>query len=224
MPNASMKDLTVDRFLEAVASGEPVPGGGAVAALAGALAASLVHMVLSLSLRRAKDPATVPTLASLLDRAHALRLRFQDLADEDVAAYRDVAQTLALPRSTDAERAHRSALLQQSLATAAKVPLDTARLAARTLDLVAEVAPFCPGVARSDLLTAVHLARAACAAALANVDANALSLDESPSRRELARACSDLATAARTRAEELLTPLEAALERWREPRDPPPSA
>ena len=34
MPDASMKEWTVQRFLEAVASDKPVPGGGAVAVVA----------------------------------------------------------------------------------------------------------------------------------------------------------------------------------------------
>ncbi len=174
MPDAPIGEWTVRQFLDAVASDEPVPGGGAGAALAGAGAAALLHMVASLALRRATDPAVVASLTSHRGKARAQERQFLDLADDDVAAYRGVMSALALPRATPQEKAHRAAALHQALARAAEVPLATARLATDALALASEVAPFCPPVARSDLATAVHLARAAAEAAVANVDANAL--------------------------------------------------
>lgn len=217
MPDAPMGEWTVRQLLDAVASQDPLPGGGAVAALAGAGAAALLHMVASLALRRATDPALVASLTAHRERARAQKQRFLDLAADDVAAYRSVTSALALPRATPQEKAHRSAALHQALARAAEVPLATARLATDALTLALAMAPFCPPVARSDLVTAVHLARAAAEAAVANVDANALSLDDSSVRRELARARSEVSTAARAQAEAVLAPLEAALQAWLDP-------
>jgi len=217
VPDAPMGEWTVRQFLDAVASQDPLPGGGAVAALAGAGAAALLHMVASLALRRTTDPALVASLTAHRERARAQELRFLDLAADDIAAYRGVTSALALPRSTPQEKAHRSAALHQALARAAEVPLATARLAADALTLAAAMAPFCPPVARSDLATAVHLARAAAEAGVANVDANALSLDDSSVRRELARARSEVSTAARAQAEAVLAPLEVALQAWLDP-------
>lgn len=217
MPDPVIADLGVGRFLDSLASADPVPGGGAAAAVAGAAAGALLQMVVSLALRRGKGSAEAVVLTSLRGRAHALRQEFVELAEADVTAYRHVADTLALPRSTAQEEAHRAAVLQQALVRAAEVPRSTARLAVEALVLATEVAPLCPRAARSDLVTAIHLLRAACASALANVDANALSLEESPVRRELARACTDLATSARARTEELLSRLEPALGTWRGP-------
>ncbi|HAZ27186.1 TPA: formiminotransferase-cyclodeaminase [Candidatus Acetothermia bacterium] len=218
MASHNMRDVTIRRFLDELASQEPVPGGGAVAALAGAAVAALLQMVIALALRRAKDPGAAPALAFLLERAQVLQARFEELADADVAAYQRVADALALPRSTDTERARRSTVLQEALVGAAEVPLDTARLAGEALRLASEVAPLCPRAARSDLVTAIHLARATSAAALANVDANALSLDESSFRWELARAREDLADRACILTEELLAPLEGGLRSWLGPR------
>ena len=217
MPDAPMGEWTVRQFLDAVASQDPLPGGGAVAALAGAGAAALLHMVASLALRRTKDPALVASLTAHREQACAQEQRFLDLAADDIAAYRGVTSALALPRSTPQEKAHRSAALHQALARAAEVPLATARLATDALTLAAAMAPFCPPVARSDLATAVHLARAAAEAGVANVDANALSLDDSSVRRELARARSEVSTAARAQAEAVLAPLEVALQAWLDP-------
>lgn len=202
----------MEELLGALGSADPVPGGGAAAALAGALAASLLHMVLALALKRAGDRA--PEIEPLLARARGLQERLGDLADEDVAAYGAVAEALALPRGTEEEKSHRKAELQRTLLRAAEVPLQTARAALEALDLAAVALPLCPRSARSDLLSAVELARAAGAAALANVDANALTLDPEQ-RTALAPPREELAGALRNKTEALLTPLEAALGAWR---------
>ena len=125
----------------------------------------LITVVIALALRRAKDPVGRPALTSLAERARILHESFEELADADVTAYGGVAEVLSLPRSTDEERTTRSAKLQAALRRAAEVPLETARRAIDTLHLAAEVAPLCPRVARSDLVTAIHLVQAACASA-----------------------------------------------------------
>ncbi|MCX7750031.1 MAG: cyclodeaminase/cyclohydrolase family protein [Candidatus Bipolaricaulota bacterium] len=207
-----VRDQTLDQFLAALGSADPVPGGGAAAALAGALAASLLAMVLSLALKREGAQ-----LEPLLAQARGLRTRFLHLADEDVAAYGAVAGVLALPRGTEEEKAHRKARLQAALLRAAEVPVHTAQAAVEALELAAEALPHCPRAARSDLLSAVELARAAGAAALANVDANALALEDGPARDELARTCQELAAHAQRRIAELLPALAGALASWRTP-------
>jgi len=224
MAKRSMGSYSLGEFLAAVGSDDPTPGGGTAAAVAGALAAALLRMVAALALRRAKEPRARETAVALVGRAEALAGKFQGLAERDAVAYDQVSDALRLPKGTPDEAAQRRLALQEALTCAAEVPLDTARLAGETLGLAAEVAPLCPRVARSDLFTAVQLARAASAAALANVDANALSLDESPLRQELARAREDLARNARTQTSELLAPLEGELQSWLDPRGAPPAA
>ncbi|HEU67768.1 MAG TPA: hypothetical protein ENN53_00820 [Candidatus Acetothermia bacterium] len=214
MPDPKMRDLTLGQFLDAVASAAPVPGGGAVAAVVGAAGSALLQMVISLALRRAKDPGTASALTSLAERTRVLQESFAGLADADVAAYRSVAEVLSLPRSTDEERISRQAKLQATLRRAAEVPLETARRSIEALHLAAEAAPLCPRVAQSDLVTAIHLLRAACASALANVDANALSLDETEFRGELARSRMEIGVAARAAAAGVLAPLERDLTGW----------
>lgn len=211
-PNGRLLEWTVPQLLDALASGEPVPGGGAAAAVVDAQAAALLHMALTVADRRAADPGAREPLTK---KATALLRRFIELAEEDAAAFARVAEVLALPRGTDDERGRRSALLQEALAHAAEVPLATARLAVDTLSLAAQLVPHCPRSVRSDVLTAVYLAHAACSSALANVDANALSLEESPRRWELARACEDIEAKAGAQADEVRRLLEGGLRRWR---------
>ena len=49
-----MKNMTVEQFAMQTASNEPVPGGGSISALAGALAAALTEMVAGLTIGKKK--------------------------------------------------------------------------------------------------------------------------------------------------------------------------
>jgi glutamate formiminotransferase / formiminotetrahydrofolate cyclodeaminase len=60
-------DTTPYSFLEAVASNRPTPGGGSVAALAGALAASLAHMVAGLTVNRKKYSEVQEVVTAVLE-------------------------------------------------------------------------------------------------------------------------------------------------------------
>ena len=49
-----LADLTVKGFLDKTASNEPVPGGGSISALNGAIASALAEMVANLTIGRKK--------------------------------------------------------------------------------------------------------------------------------------------------------------------------
>ena len=97
--------LTVAQFLDRLASERPTPGGGSVAALTGALAASLGGMVCGFTLGRKKfakvEPA-VREIAGHLERAEKL---LRAMVDEDAAAYEALSAAFKLDRS-DAGRAN----------------------------------------------------------------------------------------------------------------------
>jgi formiminotetrahydrofolate cyclodeaminase len=113
-----------------------------------------------------------------LDRAEALRLELQQLAEADVTAFNRLSASYKLPRTTDADIAIRRDAIQTSLRGATGVPLRTARAAAAIL-------PLCPAVAErgnqnavSDVGVAALLAQAAVRAALLNVDINLRALED----------------------------------------------
>ena len=83
-------DLAVREFIERVASGEPVPGGGSVAALTASLAAGLAEMVARLTIGRGDAPGRDDAMAGLIGRAAVLRARLLAAADEDSEAYERV--------------------------------------------------------------------------------------------------------------------------------------
>lgn len=178
----SLTDLSLADFLARLASTQPTPGGGSVAALTGALAASLGRMVAGFTLGRPKFAAVEPQVRGLAERLTRAAELFARLIDEDAAAYELLSGALKMDKS-DPARAER---VRQAAGVAARVPLETAALgAAAWADLEQLHAVGNPRL-HSDAQAAMHLARAAVLAAAANVRAN-LSFLHAEDRAEVGR-------------------------------------
>ena len=163
-----VSELTVSDYLQQVASDRPVPGGGSAAALAGALGAALLAMVARVSMKRAKGAEIQAELEVLAPEGDRLVDRLLQLAQDDIDAYAAVVQARrSLREQTGDESAFRVAA-----EGAARVPLSTATLARRGLDMLDQLRPLASPLVASDVDTAQGLLRAAFDGALANVAIN----------------------------------------------------
>lgn len=165
-------DLTVRELLERVASGEPVPGGGSIAALCAALAAGLAEMVARLTVGRQDDPALNNEMNQLMDRGQALRRNLTRAVDLDSEAYSKVMLAYRMPKSTDEEKRLRSEEIQEALKEAARVPLAVAEMAVDVLGIAALAVSKGNKNAVTDGLAGALMARSAVLAAAANVRVN----------------------------------------------------
>lgn len=199
-------ETTISRFLSALGSSEPAPGGGAAAALSGALAAALVQKIAALAQKRGRDVGDAPS------RAEGFVQKFLELAQADAEAYAAVATA---GKTGGAE-------LEKALMHATRIPLETAQNALALMDLAERLLALCPKSARSDLAGAARLAWASCTAALYTVDANAPGLKDKKLRQEIARARQELADLAEEKAAFVLAPLEEELSLWLGERDSNP--
>ena len=190
----------VDVFLDALASDAPTPGGGAVAALAGASGAALISMVCNLTIGRTGYEEAEERMRGVLDEAESSRTVLLDLADRDAAAFGSVMAAFKMPKETDAERAVRSQAIQEGYSAAAAVPLDIARRAAELMELAREVTEIGNAAASSDGACAAQALSAAVWCATYNVEINAAALKD-PAK---AQALRDEVSALRAHAEALL--------------------
>jgi glutamate formiminotransferase/formiminotetrahydrofolate cyclodeaminase len=119
--------LPVKEFADEVSRDTPAPGGGSVAALAGALGAALASMVGNLW----QDKVESPEAAAALLRAAETAQRAKDLlvlaVDEDTQAFNAYLEARRLPANTREEKTQREQRMQEGLQAAVRVPYQTAR-------------------------------------------------------------------------------------------------
>jgi len=169
---------TLSGFVGSVAAPTPVPGGGSVAAHAGAVGAALAQMVAGLTIGKKKYAAVDAEMRELAVRAAALGNTLATLVDRDAEAYAGVAAAYKLPGDTPELDALKRAKVDESLLAAAVVPLETASACAEVAELALAVAERGNANAASDAGIAALLAEAGCVGASYNVRINVAALGD----------------------------------------------
>jgi methenyltetrahydrofolate cyclohydrolase len=164
-----LTDLTVEQFLDALASKNPTPGGGGGAAVAGALAAALASMVCNLTLGKDKYAAVQGDIQGMLAKTEALRHRLTALVQADEEAYGVLSAAYKLPKETADEKKARTAAIQDALINATATPMDIAVACVEVLQLCGPVAEKGNVSAVSDAGVAALLAEAGLRSAALNV-------------------------------------------------------
>ena len=168
----SLASKSLQDFLAELASAEPVPGGGSVAALGGALAASLVAMVCRLTIGKTGYEAVSDELSTILPRADALQAELRELMQADIDAFARVMDAYKLPKETDAQKSARTRAIQDALKRASDVPLRVAELCAEVLALTRVVVEKGNKNAASDAGVGAVMAEAGVRGAAFNVSIN----------------------------------------------------
>lgn len=172
--------LTLDEFLDRLGSAEPVPGGGSLAALAGAQAAAMLAMCCNLTIGRPRfaevESEVRKVLASALTSQHAL----MQLADRDVAAYLGVRDAYQLPRKTEDERTARADAIETAMHLATEVPVEASEAARTVLDLALRAARSTNPSALGDVSVSGYLAMAAVRGAADQAHLNLTTLTDQP--------------------------------------------
>ena len=169
---------TVRDYLEDASSGRPTPGGGSVAALAGALGAAMACMAANFTAGNKKFESVEPEARRRLEACLRARDELLRLMDEDTLGYAKVSAAYAMPREGALEKALRSEAIQAALLVAMDPPLKTVRLCRRMLQEVAGLVDIANPNLISDVGVAALLGEAALRAAKMNVEINLAALKD----------------------------------------------
>jgi formiminotetrahydrofolate cyclodeaminase len=199
-------EQTIDRFLATLASDSPTPGGGAVAALAGAAGAALIEMVCNLTIDKKGYEDASGRMRELRGQAERARSELVTLADRDATAFDGVMEAFRMPKDSEEQRTVRTAAIQLGYLAAAQVPLEIARASASLMPLALETVEAGNVNAASDGVSAAQMLFAGTECAIYNVQINAAALKDEAA----AAALLDEVAALRGKAEELLAAANVA--------------
>ena len=169
----------VNQFLDELASSSPAPGGGSVAAFAGALGAALTSMVCNLTIGKKKYAGVQDEMKAILVQAEELRAQFTRLVDRDTEAFNKVMEAFSLPKETEPQIALRRAAINEATKEATLVPLEVMKHCIDAMALAQEVAANGNPNSVSDAGVSALLLHAACEGAALNVRINLSSLADS---------------------------------------------
>lgn len=173
-----LTELTIKEFINKVISNDPVPGGGSVSALNGALAGALAAMVANLTVGRKKYAEVNDIMVELSSRFEKMSQRLIEDVDRDSDAYNRVFAAFKLPKETDEEKIVRSEAIQRETKYAAQVPMEVARAVYEVLPMIDTVAQKGNSNAVTDACVSMMCARTAILGALLNVRINLTSIKD----------------------------------------------
>lgn len=163
---------SVEEFLNELASNSPAPGGGSVAALAGAIGAALTAMVCNLTIGKKKYAEVENEIKKVLTEIKPLQKRFTVLVDKDTEAFNKVMEAYGLPKESEEQKVLRSAAIQSATKEAALVPLEVMKHCIDALALGKVVAEKGNTSSISDAGVSALMLRAAAEGAALNVKIN----------------------------------------------------
>lgn len=130
-----LTEYSVKAFLDELASKSPAPGGGSASALSGAMGASLVSMVASLTVSKEKFRDREPMLREILQQSERIRGSLLALVDRDAEAFNKVAEVFKMPRETEEQKRARNEAMERALKEATEAPLGVMEEAVKALEL-----------------------------------------------------------------------------------------
>ena len=173
--------------LESIASSDPTPGGGSVAALALAHAHALALMVSRLTSGRERWKEGHDAAEMVISSSEAGMKHAQDLAWEDAAAFNRVMDAYRMPKDSDNEKEARKESINSAIIGAALSPMAIVEESLNLLRSITELAKSGNSNALTDLYSSAELARTAASIASLNVRINLDSLTANRSEELLSK-------------------------------------
>ena len=177
--------MTVRDFIRELESSSATPGGGAAAALGGAMAGSLCTMAVSVTLGREAYRDAWTEMESIAGEVRSYTALLLELMDEDPRVYGSVIQATRMPKTTEVEKEVREACIQKALKAACHPPLEILRTVAKIARLLESLLFKGNPNALADLGTAAELLSSASKAAAYSLEANLKRIEDASFKEEI---------------------------------------
>ena len=207
----SLLKMNLREFCNETLSDSPAPGGGSVAALMGALGASLGGMVANLSAGKRGWDDKIKYFSDWAVKAQQLKDELLALVDEDTAAFNKVMDAFGLPKESAEEKSARSAAIEQATKYAAEIPLKVMEMASRSYELLSEMAEKGNPASISDVGVGALATRACIGGAALNVRINLAGLKDEKFKSALLKKLQQFSTDSDARFKEIDQIVEAKL-------------
>ncbi len=196
---------SLQKYLEELSSNSPTPGGGNVAALCGALSASLGAMVCNLTIGKKKYLEVEAEMNELKEKLNGYVDKFISLGKNDNEAFERVMDAFKLPKETDEQKKLRSEAIEKSTLEAASVPAEVIKNCREVIPLLETISKKGNQNSLSDAGVAVAVVSAASEGAFLNVLINYSSLNEKQKAAQLLVQSENLNNEVKEEAQSILT-------------------
>src|SRR6266700_3325368 len=207
----SLLKINLREFCNETLSDSPAPGGGSVAALMGALGASLGGMVANLSAGKRGWDDKLKYFSDRAVKAQQLKDELLFLVDEDTAAFNKVIAAFALPKESAEEKAARTAAIQSANKYAAEIPLRVMETAAKSYPLLADMAENGNPASISDVGVGLLAVHACIGGAAMNVRINLAGLKDEKFKSTLRKKIQQISAESDSRFKEINQIVESKL-------------
>jgi formiminotetrahydrofolate cyclodeaminase len=171
-------DMSCNEFVDRLASKSPVPGGGGVSALVGAIGTALASMVCNLTTGKKKYAQFEDDIQRILKRAAELQDDLMKMIDEDAENFLPLSKAYGMPKDTEEERRLKEETLEKALKQACEVPVKIVKACYEAIKLHAELVDKGSRLAISDVGVGVQCLRAAIISGWLNIVININSIKD----------------------------------------------
>jgi len=207
----SLVKMDLRQFCNETLSDSPAPGGGSVAALMGALGASLGGMVANLSAGKRGWDDKLSYFSNWAVKAQQLKDELLALVDEDTAAFNRVVDAFALPKDSADEKKARSTAIEEATKHAAEIPLKVMEAASKSYEILSEMAEKGNPASISDVGVGILAVRACIGGAAMNVRINLGQLKDEKFRSALLKKIQQISADSEARFQEINQIVESKL-------------
>ena len=207
----ALVSMKLNDFVDEVSRESPAPGGGSIAALAGALGASLSSMVSTLTANKRGTEEIDGILNTAADKCQEIKNSLIRAIDDDTNAFNDFMNAKRLPAKTEEEKRVRENAMLEGLKQAVMVPLNTAKQSLEAIKIAETVVEYGNPNSITDVGVGAQMAYSGVLGGIYNVLINLKEINDEDFVNEMKATCSKLESDAKKRTEKLLGKVESRI-------------